>query len=148
MLALSSLARVFVAREVVDFRRGIDSLHSLVRDGFGDDPLSGHLFVFFNRFRDRVKIIVWDRNGFWLHSKRLERGTFESIDLTHASGGRVEIDALRLQLLLEGIELRSARSKKHFVREIRLGARDGDGRRTLAVAVAGDRGAQGGAARA
>ena len=54
MLALSPRVRVFVAREVVDFRRGFDSLHALVRDGFGDDPLSGHLFLFFNRARDRL----------------------------------------------------------------------------------------------
>jgi transposase len=57
MFALSSLVRVYVAREPVDFRRGIDSLHALVRDGFGDDPLSGHLFLFFNRARDRLKVI-------------------------------------------------------------------------------------------
>jgi transposase len=145
MLTLSSHVRVFVAAEVVDFRRGIDSLFALVRDGFGEDAFSGALFAFFNRARDRIKILVFDRNGFWLHLKRLERGTFESIELTHAKRGQVEIDALRLQLLLEGIELRSAKSKKHFVREIRQNRRDGDGRNTHELAVAGDRGPQGGA---
>jgi transposase len=148
MLTLSHRVRVFVASEAVDFRRGIDSLYALVRDGFGEDAFGGDLFAFFNRARDRIKILVFDRNGFWLHLKRLERGTFESIDLAHAQGGRVEIDALRLQLLLEGIELRSAKSKKHFVREIRLSRCNGDERRTHGFAVAGDRGAQGGAARA
>lgn len=144
MLTLSSRARVFVAAEGVDFRRGIDSLFALVRDGFGEDAFAGDLFAFFNRARDRIKVLVFDRNGFWLHMKRLERGTFETIDLEQVKRGRVEIDALRLQLLLEGIELRSAKSKKHFVREIRLNPRNGDGRRTHAVAVADERGAQGG----
>lgn len=144
MLTLSAQARVFVAAEVVDFRRGIDSLFALVRDGFGEDAFAGDLFAFFNRARDRIKVLVFDRNGFWLHMKRLERGTFETIDLAHVKRGRVEIDGLRLQLLLEGIELRSAKSKKHFVREIRLNPRNGDGRRTHTVVVADNRGAQGG----
>jgi transposase len=148
MLTLPSRVRVFVASDVVDFRRGIDSLYALVRDGFAEDAFSGDLFAFFNRARDRIKILVFDRNGFWLHLKRLERGTFESLDITRATHGRIEIDALRLQLLLEGIELRSAKSKKHFVREIRLNPRNGDERRTHGFAVAGDRRAQGGSPRA
>ena len=143
MLTLSPRFRVFVAAEAVDFRRGIDSLFALVRDGFREDAFSGDLYAFFNRARDRIKILVFDRNGFWLHLKRLERGTFESLDLALAKHSRVEIDALRLQLLLEGIELQSARSKKHFVREVRPNRRDGDGRRTHELAVAGDHGPQG-----
>jgi transposase len=143
MLSLSPRTRVFVAREPVDFRRGIDSLYALVRDGFGEDAFSGDLFAFFNRARNRIKILVFDRNGFWLHLKRLERGTFESIDLSEALRGRVELDALRLQLLLEGIELGSAKSKKHFVRELRLRGRDGNERRTHSIPVAGSHGAEG-----
>lgn len=119
MLSLSPHARVFVAVEAVDFRRGIDSLFGLVRDAFGEDAFTGALFVFFNRAADRIKILTFDRNGFWLHLKRLERGTFERIDATSQQRGRVEIDAMRLALILEGIELRSAKSKQHFVREIR-----------------------------
>jgi transposase len=134
MLSLSSLVRVFVAREVVDFRRGIDSLHALVRDGFRDDPLSGHLFVFFNRARDRIKILTWDRNGFWLHCKRLERGTFERIDFANASCTRVELSRVQLSMLLEGVALSSAKSKKHFASELRLDARDGDGTRRSELA--------------
>ena len=136
MLSLSSLVRVFVAREVVDFRRGIDSLHALVRDGFHDDPLSGHLFVFFNRARDRVKILVWDRNGFWLHCKRLERGTFERVDFADDSRARVELSRAQLSMLLEGVALNSAKSKKHFVSELRLGARDENGTRRIEHAAA------------
>jgi len=128
MLALSSLVRVFAAREAVDFRRGFDSLHALVRDGFGDDPLSGHLFLFFNRARDRLKILTWDRNGFWLLCKRLERGTFESVAFRDGARARVELSRVQLSMLLEGVSLQSAKAKKHFVSELRPSARDGDGK--------------------
>lgn len=139
MLTLSSRVRVFVAREVVDFRRGFDSLHALVRDGFGDDPLSGHLFLFFNRARDRLKILTWDRNGFWLLCKRLERGTFERIPFRDGARARVELSRVQLSMLLEGIALSSAKSKKHFVSELRLGARDGDDERSSEHAAAAAR---------
>jgi transposase len=75
MLSLPASVRVFAAREHVDFRKGIDGLHAIVRDQLGDDALAGHVYLFFNARRDRVKILVWDRNGFWLLLKRLERGT-------------------------------------------------------------------------
>jgi transposase len=139
MLALSSLVRVFVARESVDFRRGIDSLHGLVRDGFGDDPLSGHLFLFFNRARDRLKILTWDRNGFWLLCKRLERGTFERIPFRDGVRTRVELTRVQLSMLLEGVALQSAKTTKHFVSELRLNARDGDGKPTVEHAAAAAR---------
>lgn len=131
MLALSPRVRVFALREAVDFRRGIDSLHGLVRDGFGDDPLSGHLFVFFNRSRDRLKILTRDRNGFWLLSKRLERGTFEQIASRGGSSQRIELSRMQLTLLLEGIALDSVKSKKHFVADLRPSARDGDDRQSV-----------------
>jgi transposase len=135
MLSLPARVRIFVAVAPVDFRRGFDGLYALVRDQFGDDPFSGHLFLFFNRAHDRVKILTWDRNGFWLHYKRLERGTFERI----GDGGRgtkqVEIDRIELQLLLEGIALKSVKSKKHFVHEIRLTAGDGDATKRVEPAV-------------
>lgn len=115
MLSHSPRARVFVAVAAVDFRRGIDRLFGLVRDGFAKDAFTGALFVFFNRAAGRIKILTFDRNGFWLHLKRLERGTFERIAPSDAQRGRVEIDAPKLALILEGIELQSVRSKKHFV---------------------------------
>lgn len=129
MLSLASAgrARVFVAVEPVDFRRGIDSLFGIVRDVFDEDAFGGDLFVFFNRAADRIKILTFDRNGFWLHLKRLERGTFERADPSRAQRGRVEIDATKLALILEGIDLKSAKSKKHFVAEIRPMPRHGDG---------------------
>jgi hypothetical protein len=133
MLSVSGRVRVFVAVEAVDFRRGIDSLLALVRDGFGDDAFSGDLYLFFNRARNRLKILTWDHNGFWLHLKRLERGTFERIAARNGSDARLEIDRVQFSLLLEGIELKSARIKKHFAREIRLSARHGEGNGELKI---------------
>lgn len=148
MLSLSARVRVFVAVEAVDFRRGIDSLLALVRDGFGEDAFSGHLYLFFNRARNRLKILTWDHNGFWLHLKRLERGTFERLPADEGSRTRVEIDRVQFSLLLQGIELKSARIKKHFAREIRLSVRDGEGNRSRGIErAAGVDGSPAGASR-
>jgi transposase len=135
MLSLPARIRVFVAVAPVDFRRGFDGLYAIVRDQFGDDPFSGHLFLFFNRAHDRVKILTWDRNGFWLHYKRLERGTFERLGDRGQGSKRIEIDRIELQLLLEGISLRNVKSRKHFVPEIRLAGRDGNDTKRLESAV-------------
>lgn len=121
MLTFGSRVRIFAAVEPIDFRKGFDGLVQIVRDRFREDPFAGDLFCFFNRRRDRVKVLVWDRNGFWLHYKRLERGTFERID---AGGERLEIDRARMSMLLEGIDTRSSRFRKHFAREVRIGDRD------------------------
>jgi transposase len=127
MLSLPSRVRVFAATKPVDFRRGFDGLNAIVRDEFRDDALSGDLFLFFNRARDRVKILVWDRNGFWLHYKRLERGTFERVIAADPAAARAEISRMELELLLEGIALKSVKSREHFVREVRLMPRHGEG---------------------
>lgn len=129
MLNLPSSVRVFVARERVDFRNGFDGLCAIVREQFREDPLSGHLFLFFNHRRDRIKILVWDQNGFWLLYKRLERGTFERIA---GSGEKLEIDRARLAMLLDGIETKSSRIRTHFVRAVRIASRDHDERARVA----------------
>ncbi len=125
MLSLPSQVRVFVARERVDFRKGIDGLCAIVRDQFGDDPLCGHMYLFFNARRNRLRILVWDRNGFWLLAKRLEAGVFQRIDGTRE---KIEIDRARLAMLIDEIDTKNSRFHKHFVREVRIHARDGDGR--------------------
>jgi len=121
MLGLSLGVRVLVSRGAVDFRKAHDGLVAVVREALREDPLAGDLFVFFNRRRDRIKVLVWDRNGFWLHYKRLERGTFERIE---GSAKRLEIDRARMSMLLEGIDTRSSRFRKHFARDVRIGDRD------------------------
>lgn len=98
MLTLPAAVRIFVARGSTDLRRSFDRLSAQVQEVLRQDPLSGHLFVFFNRRRDRVKLLVWERGGFWLLYKRLEAGSFAALD-------RDEISARELYLLLEGIEV-------------------------------------------
>lgn len=104
--------RVFVASVPVDLRRSFDSLAACTEQLLQQDPLSGHLFVFRNRPGDRVKILYWDRTGYCLWYKRLEKGTFR---LPSGPGG-VEISAAELVLLLEGIDLAGARRQVRFVR--------------------------------
>jgi transposase len=89
-------------------RKGIDGLCALARDVVGEDPFTGHLFAFSNRRRDTVKILVWDRSGFALYMKRLERGTFEWPP-EKGKERRMEMRSRDLFALLEGLELASAR---------------------------------------
>jgi len=120
VLTLPPTVRVFLATGAVDGRRGIDGLAGVVREQFGDDPLSGHLFVFRNRRGDRAKILYWDRSGFWLLQKRLERGVFRfPVDPSRGGGdgARVEVEAAELALVLEGIELAGAKRRKRFTPE-------------------------------
>lgn len=76
MLSLLSAPRIFVALEPVDLRQSFNGLHARVQSVLQQDPLSGHLFVFTNRSRNRLKLLVWDGSGLWICAKRLEKGTF------------------------------------------------------------------------
>jgi transposase len=91
MLSLPPSVRVFVATQPVDGRKGADSLIAIVRDLLGHDPLSGHLYVFFSRRCDRVRIVYWDRNGIAMWTKRLERGRFRP---TFAADGALSASAV------------------------------------------------------
>lgn len=126
MLILSPSLRVFVARSGVDFRRGIDGLCGIVRETFGADPLSGHWFVFTNKRANRLRILMWDRNGFWLATKRLEQGTFERFE---GAGATLEIDRAQLAMLLDGIDVKKAKSRRNFALSVRIEARDDDAQR-------------------
>ncbi|MHB1220435.1 MAG: IS66 family insertion sequence element accessory protein TnpB [Gammaproteobacteria bacterium] len=76
MLKVRPGIHIFVSTTLIDMRKSIDSLSVLVQQEFNDGPLSGHLFIFFNRSRDKVKILYWDRNGYVLHYKRMEKHRF------------------------------------------------------------------------
>jgi transposase len=76
MFGLSLATRIYVGVEAIDMRKGFDGLYGLVKDYLGQDPLSGHLFLFTNRTKTRVKALVWDGSGLWVCAKRLERGQF------------------------------------------------------------------------
>lgn len=103
MLTLPPGARVFVATARVDGRKGIDGLSTLVRSQLAEDPLCGSMYVFFSRRCDRVRVLYWDRDGYVLITKRLEKGTFHVP--WRSEQGRVVIEAAELLLVLEGIDL-------------------------------------------
>jgi transposase len=112
MLTLPPGARMFVATARVDGRKGIDGLSVLVRSQFAEDPLSGSMYVFFSRRADRVRVLYWDRDGYVLITKRLEKGTF--CIPWRAEQGRAIIEAAELLLVLEGIDLRGARRRSRW----------------------------------
>jgi transposase len=99
--------RIFMARDATDMRRSFDGLSAMI-SSMDLDPISGHLFVFFNKRRDRVKILYWDRSGFWLLYKRLECGTFNWATGATNSEGAIEVNSKDLALLLEGVDMRRA----------------------------------------
>lgn len=112
MLSLPAQVRIFAATASVDFRKAHDGLVALVRDTFGHDPFGGALFVFFNKRRDGVKLLLWDHNGFWLFYKRLECGTFRVLD--GSGSATLLIDRAELSMLLEGIDLKASKRRAHF----------------------------------
>lgn len=112
MLTLSPAVRIYLATGATDLRRSIDGLSALVRDRFTLDPLSGHLFLFRNRRGDRLKILAWDRSGFWVLYKRLEQGTFAWP--TEPPGGPVEMGSADLLLLLSGVEIAHTRRRRWY----------------------------------
>ncbi len=103
---------MFVARGATDLRKSFDTLAALVCDHIDEDPQSGHLFVFLNRRRNRVKILWWDRSGYCLLAKRLEGGQFHVYDQSTGGPKRFELKASDLALLLEGIDLRGSRRRR------------------------------------
>lgn len=109
MLSLPPSVRLFVATQPVDGRKGADSLMVLVRDVLIHDPLSGHLFVFFSKRRDRVRIVYWDRNGF-----ALERGRFCPTFSADGKLGVSDIEAAELALIIQGIDLAGARRRARW----------------------------------
>ena len=119
MIGLSHGVKVFLCTAPADMRRGFDGLSGMAVSLMKQDPLSGHLFVFRNRNRDKLKILYWDQDGLAIWYKRLEQGTFqfptdgkEKDDLKAG----VEISNGDLSLLLGGIDLRSARKRKRYER--------------------------------
>jgi transposase len=113
MISLSVTTRIFIYTGATDMRKSFNGLSGLVAEHFDVQLLSGHLFLFFNRRRDCVKILTWDNDGLALWYKRLEAGTYQlsSLDLTQSS---LEIDRATLSLLLSGIDLNSAKRRKRF----------------------------------
>ena len=121
MVSFSSGQRYYLWLEAVDMRKSFDGLQGIVTNRMRRQALSGEVFIFMNRRRDQVKLLVWDDSGFVIWYKRLERGCFE-MPVAPPSGqsGQV-LKWADLMLILEGVSLRSVRWRKRFSVENRAG---------------------------
>lgn len=121
MLSISRTTRVFLATEPTDMRKGFDGLFALVENVIREDPFSGHLFVFRNRRRDRLKVLWWDADGLAIFYKRLERGNYQFptdsvVSKSGTTSSRCEIRSDELSLLLAGIDLGSVKRRRRYQR--------------------------------
>ena len=113
MLTIASQTRIFIAFHATDMRKGFDGLSGLVSDTLKQDPLSGALFLFVNRRRDRLKVLYWDRDGLAIWYRRLEQGTFQ-IPSSNEQLNAIEIRSDEFTMLLRGIDLSSVKRRKRF----------------------------------
>ena len=118
MLSLPPGVRLFVAMDRVDMRKGFDALAAIVQHQLGLDPLNGHIVLFVNKRGNLMKLLFFDRSGWAILYKRLERGTFQ-LPSVESPVGRAEIDAGELAMILEGIDLRTAVRRKRYRRPTR-----------------------------
>ncbi len=115
MLLIPGSVRVFVARDPVDMRKSFEGLANQVQFTLGHDPLSGHVYVFLNRRKTLLKMLVWTRGGFTIVYKRLERGRYAFPDkIASAASASVPIDMRELSMLLEGVDLKRGRVHKRW----------------------------------
>lgn len=114
MILLPRAVRIYVATQPTNLRQSFDGLAALARSVLARDPLSGHVFVFLNRRRTMMKLLVWTRGGFTIVHKRLERGTFTFPLRVSADVVQVEIDAHELSMLLEGIDVARAKISRRW----------------------------------
>ena len=115
MLSLPLPVKIFWSVAPTDMRKSFDSLSALVAEHLGQDPLSGHLFVFTSRRRDRVKLLYFERGGLAIWYKRLEEGTFAA-PRPSGNGKSVQLSAEELSLLLSGVDLASISRRKRYER--------------------------------
>jgi transposase len=116
MFGLGLATKIYIAVEGVDMRKGFDGLYGLVRDRFGQDPLSGHVFLFSNRSRTRLKALVWDGSGLWVCAKRLEKGRFHWPADT--DGGCLVMRPEEFAMLVNGLDTAEARLRKNWLRRV------------------------------
>ncbi len=108
MFGLPPSVRIYFATGLVDMRNGIDGLRAVVEQTLKRNPDDGHLFVFIGKARDKLKILFWDRNGYVVYFKRLERGRFQ-LPVVNATRTSVEMEPAQLAMLLDGIDLNARR---------------------------------------
>jgi transposase len=121
MFGWGPATKVYLAAGATDMRKGFDGLYGLVRDRLQLEPLSGHVFLFSNAQRNRLKLIFWDGSGLWVCSKRLERGRFRW-PVAETGQARVVLSHEEMALLLGGIDLAGSKRRVWFRKEI--GAED------------------------
>ena len=114
MFGLGHATRIYLGVEAVDMRKGFEGLYGLVRDALGHDPLSGHLFLFTNRRRSRIKALLWDGTGLWVCAKRLEKGRFRWP--ASADGASIRMRPEELTMLLSGLDLTQAKPRRDWFR--------------------------------
>ena len=110
---LGTTTRIYLAAEATDLRKGFDGLCAATRHVMRQDPLSGHLFAFYNRRRNKMKLLIWQPSGFLMAYKRLEHGTFR-LPLMRLGVRHVPMQMADLLLMLEGIDLRSVKRTKRW----------------------------------
>src|SRR5579871_1751125 len=115
MMHLPASVRVYVCLAPCDMRKSFDALQALVRDHLELDAFNGHLYLFFSRRKDRVKVLYWDRDGFAVWAKRLEQGTY-AIPSAGPETRRIEMTPEELAALLSGIDLSTAARRKRYWR--------------------------------
>ncbi len=114
MFGLGLATKIYIAVEAVDMRKGFEGLYGLVRDQLGQDPLSGHLFLFTNRSKTRLKALVWDGSGLWVCAKRLEKGRFRWPGAGNARS--VVMRPEELAMLVNGLDVAQGRPRKNWLR--------------------------------
>ena len=117
MLSFPPTIRIWLAAQPADLRKSFDSLAALVREGLRGDPLSGDIFVFRNKAADRIKLLLWEEDGYSIWYKRLEAGTFRFPKSADAQP-RLEIRAADLVMLLSGVDLASVKRGKRYHRPV------------------------------
>ncbi len=117
MLSLPATVRIWLCAQPTDLRKSFDSLAAIVRDALGGDPLSGNIFVFRNKSADRIKLLLWEEDGYAIWYKRLEAGCF-CFPASQNDEPRVEIRAVDLVMLLAGVDLSSVKRGKRYHRPV------------------------------
>jgi transposase len=113
VIGLTLPSSMFLSTRPTDMRKSIDGLCGEVHDYLGCNSVDGSLFIFYNRRRDKIKLLFWERDGYWVLYRRLESGTFQ-MPLFEEGVTRVNLDGEQLQLILAGIDLASVRHRKRF----------------------------------
>ncbi|HFC00236.1 MAG TPA: transposase [Phaeodactylibacter sp.] len=117
MLSFSSTQRYFVYPQHCDMRKGFNGLGGLVNQFFDHPLMSGDVFIFINKRRTHIKLLMWDATGFAIYYKRLEAGTFE-MPIKNNTSANIEIHWSELVLMLEGFHLKSIKKRKRFTQKV------------------------------